>query len=225
MKYHLICGYKRSGKDTFYNYLSKGNITEYTDSNKCEESEKCFYILTKPGHIEFQSIKSNPTRIAMASIVKEEIHAYFQIKFKSKELEELAKDNLLFFDEEKAKYKTLREYYIEHAMKMRYMDCDHWCKSAWLYLLMNGDEDDNDIIITDWRFPNEKIFFQNKGDALTYRIFREEADDENFFDSSEHSLDSESTDFLVVGKKSDVIKAKAKFPQYEGYEIKYKINL
>lgn len=233
MKYHLICGYKRSGKDTFYNFLSKGIIKKIDDTNpinleKCDTSEKCFYILTKPGFTDsqFYFIESKPFRIAMAEVVKEEIHSYFQLKFKTKELEEIAKDNLLLFDEEKSKFRTLREYYIEHAMKMRFMDPDHWCKSAWMHLLMNDFEESDtskDIVITDWRFPNERIFFETKGASLTYRIFREEADDENFFDISEHSLDNEITDFLVVCKLEDIAKAKTKFPQYKDYEIVYKI--
>jgi hypothetical protein len=58
---------------------------------------------------------------------------------------------------------------------------------------------------------------------MTYRIFREEANDDNVLDVSEHSLDNELTDFLVVGKLSDIDIAISKFPQYKGYELIYNL--
>jgi hypothetical protein len=238
MKYHLICGYKRSGKDSFYKKLITPNTIkkhkEYFDplnpnhaalySSECDEKIPYFYILAKPGCIDstFQFYqKSPPLRMAMADMVKEEIHEYFQINFATKECAELAKDNLNFYDEESGKYRSLRSYYIEHAMKMRKINHDHWCTKAYTSNLINCENEVTDIAITDWRFVNERNFFDRVGHTLTYRIFRSEADDENFFDESEHELDKEITDFLVVGNVEDIVAAKKKFPQYYDYEIEY----
>lgn len=226
MKYHLICGYKRSGKDTFYNKILRLKNKDIEDP----ESETCFYILSKEktflGSIEplFCFPKKSLIRIAMADMVKEEINEYFKISFKTKECAELAKDNLNFYDEESKTYRSLRSYYIEHAMKMRAINPDHWCNRAYMKMLLDETSDfDVDYVITDWRFKNEKTFFDKNGKVFTYRIFRKETDDENFFDESEHSLDNELTDFLVVGSESDIEFAKKKFPQYHDYKIIKKI--
>lgn len=232
MKYHLICGYKRSGKDTFFHKLSKlKNITidENLDPSQCQESGTHFYILCKPGCLDsnFCFNKKTLIRTAMADMVKEEIHDYFKLNFTSKECAELAKDHLTFYDEETMVYRSLRSYYIEHAMKMRKINPDHWCNKAYVNLLMSdtiqNDHENNDVGITDWRFKNEKLFFEKVGEVKSYRIFRKETNDENFFDTSEHELDNEITDFLVVGSIEDVEVAKKKFPQYYDYKLMFKI--
>jgi len=102
-------------------------------------------------------------------------------------------------------------------MKMREKDPDHWVKSTEKYIYMNQKDSREQFMITDWRFPNERLHFEKNFSSITYRIFRDEADDENFFDITEHSLDNEITDFLVVGSLDDVEKAKEKFPQYKDY--------
>jgi hypothetical protein len=248
MKFHLLCGYKRSGKDTFYKKIQLGkffkynkypedpsqntikhSLNHYTNIylEECVELDPHFYILSNPGVIEstasIEALKnsiSKPIRMAMANMVKQEVNHHLKIGFKSKEMEELAKDNLTIYDEEKSKYRVLREYYIEHAMKMREINPNHWCNQAYLHLLTSEEESD-DIVITDWRFKNEREFYETCGPVITYRIFRSETDDENFFDVSEHSLDQEHTDFLVVGSFKDIEKAKSKFPQYKDYTIVY----
>lgn len=232
MKYHLICGYKRSGKDTFFTKLSNLKditIDENLDPSQCQDLKPHFTILCKPDYIDsnFCFYKNNLIRMAMADMVKEEIHEYFKLNFTSKICAELAKEHLTFYDEETMVYRSLRSYYIEHAMKMRKINPDHWCNKAYVNLLMsdtiqNGHEN-NDVVITDWRFKNERLFFEKVGEVKSYRIFRKEADDENFFDESEHELDKEITDFLVVSSAEDVVYAKKRFPQYEDYKLMFKI--
>jgi hypothetical protein len=189
-----------------------------------KEPEPFFFILAKSGSIEsiYYQKDINPIRLALADMVKQEVKENLGIKFKTKELEELAKDSLMIFNTKEKGYRVLREYYIEHAMKMRDENPDHWCNQVYVSLLTHPEEVDN-IIITDWRFKNERQFFRSYAPVSTYRIFRCEADDENFFDVSEHSLDDEVTDFLVVSNLEDIKRAKAKFPQYQEYEIKYYI--
>jgi hypothetical protein len=241
MNFHLVCGYKRSGKDTFYKKILNLKYKEtdsdsdfFQDPIQCQESEPYFYVLCKDQKLQKSTdvlsyfSKINPKRVAMADMVKEEINEYFKINFTSKTCAELAKDHLNFYDEETKVYRSLRSYYVEHAMKMRAINPDHWCNKAYMNLLMsdtiqNGHKSE-EVFITDWRFKNEKEFFERICKEMnthihTYRIFRKETDDENFFDESEHQLDKEITDFLIVSKEEDIEFAKKKFPQYQDYKL------
>jgi hypothetical protein len=220
MKVHLVCGYKRSGKDTFYKSLYNGTMKTVNPGEELGSESNLtpyFYIFS---HSHNETIDLNEILLkqaSFASMVKKEVQMYFQISFKKPEVEDMCKDNLEFFDEEKNKYRTLREYYIEHAMKMRERDSDHWVKETEKYVYSQQKDSREQFMITDWRFPNERRYFEKNFSSITYRIFRDEADDENFFDLTEHSLDNEITDFLVLGNLEDVEKAKAKFPQYKEY--------
>ena len=241
MTIHLVSGYKRSGKDTFYKkIIDSNNIKRYT---QCEESRPYFYILTKPGCIDtnFCFYKNPPTRKALADAVKEEVHTKLGLKFTNLECQELAKENLYLKDKqdgESSALKPLRYYYIKYALEAREKDIDHWCKKidskdSSLYKndesLVNlenciiSDETSEEIMITDFRFLNERIYFESKYDVLTYRVFRKEKDNTNLDDISEHQLDNEITDFLVVGSIKDIDYAKEKFPQYTDYEISFVI--
>jgi hypothetical protein len=219
MKVHLVCGYKRSGKDTFYKSLTNGELKTVNPGENFKASNPYFYIFS---HSHDSSLDLNETMLLQASfaaIVKKEVQDYFQISFKKQEVEDICKDNLQFFDDEQKRLRTLREYYIEHAMKMRQMDPDHWVKATEKHIFCRHRDSREQFMITDWRFPNERIYFEKNFSSITYRIFRDEADDENFFDATEHSLDNEITDFLVVGSLEDVEKAKVKFPQYKDYVL------
>jgi len=137
------------------------------------------------------------------------------------ECQELAKEHL-YLKDECGDLKPLRYYYIKHALEMREKDIDHWCKK------IDNDLDNietvtipSEIMITDFRFLNERIYFESKYDMLTYRVFRKEKDNSNLEDISEHQLDNEITDFLVIGSLDDIGFAKAKFPQYHDYEISF----
>jgi hypothetical protein len=216
MTIHLIAGYKGSGKDSFYKkIIDKNNIKKY---NQCEESVPYFYILTKPGCIDtnFSFYNTVPTRKALADAVKEEVHTKLGLKFTNLECQELAKEHLLLKDES-GTLNPLRYYYIKYALEMREKDIDHWCKKIDSSENMISDE----IMITDFRFLNERIYFESKYDVLTYRVFRKEKDNTNLDDISEHQLDNEITDFLVVGSIDDIDFVKTKFPQYNDYEISF----
>ena len=232
MRIHLVCGYKRSGKDTFYKTISKGTIVIYNPGEKLE-NKPIFYIFA-PSYIfpeDLQFPTETVKQVSLANMVKKEINDYFHIGFLQPGLEDICKDYLTFYDEEKGRHRTLREYYIEHAMKMRKTDPDHWCKEIEKFMIMDSDvsaspsANSKEFMITDWRFPNERIFFEKDFPSVTYRIFREEADNENFFDETEHSLDFEITDFLVVGKEEDIEKAKKRFPQYRDYILTHLVYL
>jgi hypothetical protein len=224
MTIHLVAGYKGSGKDSFYKkIIDTNNIKRYT---QCKEFQPYFYILTKPGCIDtnFCFYKTVPIRKALADAVKEEVHTKLGLKFTNMECQELAKEHLLLKDEhdlESSALKPLRYYYIKYALEMREKDIDHWCKKIDSSLEISNDVISEEIMITDFRFLNEQIYFESKHDVLTYRIFRKEKDNTNLEDVSEHQLDGEITDFLVVGSIDDIEYVKEKFPQYSDYEISF----
>jgi hypothetical protein len=222
MKVHLVCGYKRSGKDTFYKSLKNGiikNINPGEDSGSELNPNPYFYIFSHSYNETIDLSEVFLEQASFAAMVKKEVQTYFQISFKKPEVEDMCKDNLEFFDEDQKKMRTLREYYIEHAMKMRAQDSDHWVKATEKYIYCHQKDSREQFMITDWRFTNERLYFEKNFSSITYRIFRDEADDENFFDVTEHSLDNEITDFLVLGSVDDIEKAKAKFPQYKEYVL------
>ena len=60
------------------------------------------------------------------------------------------------------------------------------------------------VFITDYRFPNEKAYFEKFGKVITYRIFSPYVNGLNTLDvESEHSLDNEITDYLVLRNPED----------------------
>lgn len=219
MKVHLVCGYKRSGKDTFYKSLTNGTLKTINPGENFMQSKPYFYILSHSHDTTLDLSETWLLQASFANMVKKEVQEYFKLSFKKPEVEDICKDNLQFFDESQKKFRTLREYYIENAMSMREKDPDHWVKATEKYIFNNHRDSREQFMITDWRFPNERIYFEKNFSSITYRIFREEADDENFFDATEHSLDNEITDFLVVGNLEDIEKAKLKFPQYKEYVL------
>jgi len=228
MKVHLVCGYKRSGKDTFYKSLKNGiikNINPGEDTGSEFNPNPYFYIFSHSYNETIDLSEVFLEQASFAAMVKKEVQTYFQISFKKPEVEDICKDNLEFFDEDQKKMRTLREYYIEHAMKMRTQDSDHWVKATEKYIFCKQKDSREQFMITDWRFPNERLYFEKNFSSITYRIFRDEADDENFFDVTEHSLDNEITDFLVLGNLEDVEKAKLKFPQYKDYVLTQVLNV
>lgn len=208
MEAHLICGYKRSGKDTFYTQIKNGKIVqEYNEPNNLE-TNPMFYILADKSNPPFFDIKGY--RLGMADLVKEVVNQSLGLRFKTKECADIAKDFMFIQD------KLLRNYYIELAMNKRESDPDYWCRNAY-----ELHSDKSQLVITDWRFKNEKDFFETKGKCITYRVYRNEADSNDFSDASEHGLDNEKTDYLIVGSIQDIEKAKLKFPQYQRYKLKY----
>lgn len=210
MKVHLVSGYKGSGKDTFYTFLKEQNFFD----------GKVFYIYGNPHNPDIKdyytllhSIK-NPARVALSDPVKQETNSLLKIRLLHPKLAELAKEHLLLFDQHRQDYRTLRSYYVEYATQMRRRDQDYWCKKLHSELRYIDTED---IVITDWRFPNEKKYFEKHFSCLTYRVFRSEAIDRDLGDESEHSLDTEVADYLVLSNPADFAIAKALLPQYKDY--------
>ncbi len=209
--FHLISGYKGSGKDSFYDYLTTNDnyrLYKFKNINFLNDEQLnsgSFYL-------------KKHYRIGLADQVKNLVHKELGVKFKDQATAELAKENLLFFDKISNSYRSLRSYYIEKGMIMRGIDPDYWCRYAYENIIkkipIDESSEETHIFITDWRFENEKVFFENYGKVITYRVFRSCSDNEDYTQESEHSLDDVMTDYLIGGNDDDIVKAKEKFPQY-----------
>lgn len=87
---------------------------------------------------------------------------------------------------------SARDIYIEYGKLKRLEDIDYWCAAA-----VSDNLDDN-IIITDWRFPNELDYISSKYRVVTVRLYRSNVIEADFTVESEHSLDLFPVDFVLV---------------------------
>lgn len=212
--FHLISGYKGSGKDSFYKYLigeKDYNFENFNISKKEEYTLKYGYFKDKTHY-----------RIGLADQVKNLVHNELNIKFNDQTTAELAKENLLFYDKISNSYFPLRHFYIEKGMTMRSINPDFWCNYAYENIIkplgkesISFPEKEIHIFITDWRFENERKFFEKYGKVITYRVFRSCAVNRDYSQESEHSLDNYPVDYFVLGDSSDNDFARSLFKYLE----------
>jgi hypothetical protein len=219
--FHLLAGYRGSGKDSFCFYLQKSSPYNFHifKSKDFNESNPVY-----PFNFLDKEIVS--LRVGLADEVKTLVHEELGIKIDNLQLLDLAKNYLQFYDITSQKYFPLRHFYIQTGMSMRAIDPNFWCKKAMERInkifpidLEASSKDIVNIFITDYRFPNEKAYFENFGKVITYRIFTPYI---NGFDTldieSEHSLDQEITDYLVLRKPEDFSDAIEIFPFYKDFK-------
>jgi hypothetical protein len=218
--FHLLAGYRGSGKDSFYYYLQRN-------------SPYNFILLKSPSYVEYNPVyifnflekESKSLRIGLADEVKTLVHEDLGIKIDNLQLLDLAKNHLYFHDKITGEYVPLRNFYIKTGMAMRDIDPDFWCKKGMEHInkiFPEGlkSEEIINIFITDYRFPNEKAYFEKFGKVITYRIFSSNINGLNTLGiESEHSLDKEITDYLVLRKVEDFSDAVNIFPYFLEYKI------
>ena len=113
--------------------------------------------------------------------------------------------------------KTFRDYCIERAEYVRETDPDYWARQVIDQVNQPGN-----VMITDWRYPNELCYYFNlqnitKKRVHTIRLFRSQIPIPNDDIMSEHSNDDVLTDYLLVTSTDDFHKAVEQFPQYKLY--------
>jgi hypothetical protein len=162
MKVIMICGYRTSGKDTFYSSISGFNSLKWD-------------II--PGNLF--PLNKKYKRIALADMLKNEINY----------IEDGNKDKKTII--ENGELISPRDLCIKRGYLRRKQDPDYWCK-----LVINDLDKECYNVITDWRYPNEYLFFNRIADVITVRVKRiVEIPPEDV--ESEHSLDDFVTDFIV----------------------------
>lgn len=105
---------------------------------------------------------------------------------------------------------SARDLYIEWAKHRKNTDSNYWCKD----ILKQSK-----CIVSDWRFLNELDFITIRfSNIATVRVFRKDVPIPPLSAATEHELDKELTDFLVVPDDDlEFISVIKHFPQYNGY--------
>lgn len=190
----LICGYRRTGKDTLCQMMS----------NPIKETFP-WLIYTKSNINRWKLLRPG-TRRAFADNLKLRIQE--QLKEAGIIFDyEAEKDSYIF--EFRGHLTTYRQECITYGRKHR---------ELWPRILL--EQCDEDTIVTDFRFPDEFYLFRSQWpELLTIRVFRMDVPIPPLDETSEHSLDNFLTDCLFVPTPDDFTAAVKQFPQYRDYVL------
>lgn len=176
----LVSGYRRAGKDFF---ATHGPV--YYNIYSRNYSRDALRDVTRYKRLKF------------ATPLAQLVPLYFNI---SPEEYDALKDDPSAIEDNG----TVRDYLIAIAKSVRDLDSDFFVRRT-AYDVKLAHDEGRDVVITDWRYPNEYEFLQKMfpGQILTVRISREY--DENgkplpIPDSSiisEHALDDFMFDFYL----------------------------
>lgn len=200
----LICGYRRTGKDTLGHHL----ITV-----RGPYSWRIYYNPSSPLFGEKVAFPKPPgIRLSFAGAVKKQVMQKYHFPPD--------------FDMEKYKDaivrpgKTFRDLCIEEASKMKAHDPYYWAKIAFEPFETRGLVEV--LTVTDWRFPEEYEYAIGLAETVTIRVYRKNVPipEKRDGEDSEHSLDHVTTDFLVVPVEGDHFEAAVEqFPQYSNFKL------
>lgn len=204
MKVILVCGYRRTGKDTLYQKLSNPNQ---------ENSGFSWKIYQHPDRIrEVFDKESLYIRTAFADSLKIEAGNEYNIPVM---IADADKDIKQFTHYKTGDMVSARDIYIEWGAIRRSQDPDYWCKAA---LNLSNSTENTWIVVTDWRFQNESEYVLNNfTDTITCRLYRSDIPEPDVHIESEHQLDSYATDLLLVRNDDEFKRTAIKFPQYFEY--------
>ena len=206
----LLCGYRRTGKDTFFVKLS---------DNKQDNLFlwKIYKDPTSSRNTFDSSLKYIRTAFA-DSLKQDEVPAIYGIPTFVSDLD---KDLKQFIHYKTGELVSARDIYIEWGTIRRASDPDYWCKAAFKRPSLEETVDSSTCcVVTDWRFHNEATYMLNTyNDVLTVRLYRSDIPEPDVTIESEHSLDNYRTDFLLLrdNMEGEYEKVIEKFPQYAGY--------
>ena len=193
----LLCGFRGTGKDTFYNNLIEGKLNNYVFYSQQDKK---------------LTLKSNYTRVAFADNVKKEVNILYNTKYNINS--SINKDSIIYENV------TYRDLLIKHALFRKEKDINYWVKHA-----CNWKKCQN-IMITDFRFPHEHDYIISHGyKPLTIRLFRSEVIIPTH--ESERALDDFTTDFLVLPRQNhshEYNKVISIFPQYKSFKTLVSCN-
>lgn len=202
MRVILVCGYRRTGKDTLYHKLSHPNETQLFNWQVYRPSNSSNNL----------NLDHSPVRLAFADILKEEASEKYQIPLV---ISDADKDIKQFIHYQTGEMVSARDIYIEWGAIRRKEDPNYWCKVAF-----ESIDNESCVIVTDWRFENEIAYAQSKfDDVVTIRLYRSDIDEPDITIESEHNLDTYLTDLLLVKDEADFNVAIQKFPQYREYTL------
>ena len=191
----MITGFKGSGKDTLNRQLSG---TSHIPFN--------WIIYAHPDNTRPFPHHITARRVAFADILKDEVIASLGSILPSDFDRDRDKEMML------STGKTFRQHCVDVAMSARAVNVDHWSSRA-----MAQVKPGESIVITDWRFRNEIRYCAKFGSVTSIRVFRSSVAVPPSNDKTEHDLDHEITDFLLVTSEDDFNSACSLFPQYSSF--------
>jgi len=215
-KYQVIltCGYRRTGKDTFFTKLTgvndKNNLFSWRVYKHPTATHKQIDLL-----LPYK-------RIAFADSLKEEAASKYKIPVIIPDAE---KDIKQFTHYQTQELVSARDIHIEWGAIRRSDDIDYWCKQGFKPYrnIRSGyfnDKITEVLVVTDWRFHNEaKYVLRNFQNVYTVRLYRSDVIEPDINVNSEHDLDNYLTYFLLLrdDMPNEYEKVLEKFPQYKGY--------
>lgn len=204
---YFLCAYSKTGKDSFYQYLSAKKSINHYDKWVLYNNDYSKHFISDKKYI----------RLAFADELKKEVSTIYNI-------------DLLIDDKDKKQFRhyltneivSARDIYIEWATIRKKEDKYYWVKKL-INKILNYINDDVNIIITDWRFIEELSYIKQYFDNVyTVRLYRSEIAQPHSAIFSEHSLDNYLTDILLVSDNLNNFKqVLLYFPQYYNYNEKY----
>lgn len=199
----LLCGYRKTGKDTFYQKLAVGNEYSYS-----------FYVhpSTRIEHID--NTKQQYHRVSFAESLKQEASQHYGIPAN---IPDADKDIKQYTHPETQSLVSARDLFIQWGAKRRQEDIDYWTKLAFAKARPAAQ-----YIVTDWRFISESDYtYSNFNRVTTARIYRRQVPIPDLNEKSEHNLDTTLTDVLILSnpgyEETEFMEACKIFPQYKDY--------
>lgn len=177
----LITGYRGMGKD----YLARHGLDNYVLLKHHKSQAKCDYHPDKFNLMKF------------ATPLRKLLNGYFTPDVISPHSFEQRKDDITYLNYEG----SLRTFFIEIARATRRVDQDFFAKR------LDMEIEDENVVVTDWRYPNEYEYLKRHNDVTTIRVYREYDHHGRLMnlpsieDDSERSLDSFKTDFIAIPHK------------------------
>ncbi len=205
----MLTGWRGTGKDTYAAQLA-GSGTDYRWLCYCKDD--IAYEITKSDTWKF---------FACAAELKREVIAHYQLALQFPEIKTEAglllylesrknDSDLLLVNGQRISYRKLL---IDHGAMRRAQSISYWIEK------INCCES-NDIIVTDWRFPNELYWIDGhmtQCQVRTVRLYRSAVPIPPWEEPSEHSLDSMYTDVLLVPSEADYEQCCRLLPHYREY--------
>jgi septin family protein len=195
VKFLLLCGYRGTGKDTFVNDLL------YRKENWCVYTKNMDNI---------DEVYKPRSRLGLADSVKKEVAKLCGLPISVSQIDNL-KDVMMISG------RKLREYLIEQTGRKALENKFYWEEEA-----MKEVEEDDDYVISDFRYKRTLEYFKDK--CLTARLFRMEVKIPIEKEKTEHILDDLETDFLLLpvdNHEEQFKKCCDTFKQYSEYKLIY----
>ena len=190
----LVCGYKRTGKDTLHCILTGlKNVEKYY---WCVYSREGFDI-----SIFLDHSKSDFSRVAFADPLKEHVRKTYSLPDDA--FDDYKKDKAINIEGKKV---TPRDLLIKHSSDQQ-----------WHVIATQEATSARNFVVTDWRFHCEyEHIAKTFSNPCTVRVFRKDVSVPSEDVKSEHELDKTLTDVLLLPEGEDeLVKCFELFPQYK----------